>query len=87
MEPVGSFHGPAPSATQCNDSYPCFYPLGYTVDTVIPLINVHQATYWGPNASAPWGWAWVASTGIATGFGWALATLLIAGYTGLVRQE
>ena len=87
MEPVGSFHGPAPSATQCNDSYPCFYPLGYTVDTVIPLINVHQATYWGPNASAPWGWAWVASTAIATGFGWALATLLIAGYTGLVRQE
>jgi hypothetical protein len=87
MEPVGSFHGPAPSATQCTGSYPCFYPLGYTVDTVIPLINVHQATYWGPNASAPWGWAWVAGTAIATGLGWALATLLVAGYTGLVRQE
>jgi len=87
MEPVGSFHGPAPSATQCTGSYPCFSPLGYTVDTVIPLINVHQATYWGPNASAPWGWAWVAGTAIATGLGWALATLLVAGYTGLVRQE
>jgi hypothetical protein len=87
MEPVGSFHGPAPSATQCTTSYPCFYPLGYTVDTVIPLINVHQTAYWGPNASAPWGWAWVAGTAIATGLGWALATLLVAGYTGLVRRE
>ena len=87
MEPVGSFHGPAPSATQCIASYPCFYPLGYTINTVIPIINVHQATYWGPNASTPWGWAWAAGTAIATGLGWALATLLVAGYTGLVRQE
>jgi len=33
------------------------------------------------------GRAWVAVTWIATGLGWALATLLVAGYTGLVRRE
>ena len=89
MIPVGNTEGlhPTPSATKCTSSYPCFYPVGYAVDTVLPVINVHQADNWGPNGSAHWGWAWVSATWAATGLGWALATLLIAGYTGLVRQE
>jgi hypothetical protein len=89
MVPVADIAGlrPVPSATQCTSNYPCFYPVGYTVDTVIPLINVHQAEYWGPDGHAPWGWLWVGSAWVATGLGWALATLLVAGYTGLVRQE
>jgi len=89
MVPVGDIQGlhPVPSATQCTSNYPCFYPVGYTVDTVIPLINVHQAEYWGPDGHAAWGWIWVGSAWVATGLGWALATLLVAGYTGLVRQE
>jgi len=87
--PIGEIEGlhSVPSATQCTSEYPCFYPAGYTVDTVIPIINVHQADYWGPDGHAPWGWVWVGGTWIATGLGWALATLLVAGYTGLVRQD
>lgn len=75
-----------PSATKCASSYPCFSSFGYTVNTVIPLINVHQAEFWGPDASTPWGAAFTVATWIATGLGWALATLLVAGYTGLVRR-
>ena len=87
--PIGEIEGlhPVPSATQCMSNYPCFYPAGYTVDTVIPIINVHQADYWGPDGHAPWGWVWVSLTWVATGLGWALATLLVAGYTGLVRRD
>jgi hypothetical protein len=87
--PIGEIDGlhSVPSATQCTSEYPCFYPAGYTVDTVIPIINVHQADYWGPDGDAPWGWAWVGLTWVATAAGWALATLLVAGYTGLVRQD
>ena len=87
--PVGSTAGlnPVPTATTCTSDYPCFYPFGYTVDTVIPIINVHQADNWGPNANAPAGWVWVVGAWGATAAGWALATLLIAGYTGLVRQD
>ena len=86
--PIGEIEGlhSVPSATQCTSEYPCFYPAGYTVDTVIPIINVHQADYWGPDGHAPWGWIWVGGAWVATGLGWALATLLVAGYTGLVRQ-
>jgi hypothetical protein len=78
---------PIPVATHCANNYPCFYPPGYAVDTVIPIINIHQADYWGLNGDVPWGWAWVASAWIATGLGWACATLLVAGYTGLVRTR
>jgi hypothetical protein len=89
MVPVGDTEGlhPAPSATKCTSSYPCFYAVGYALDTVIPIINVHQAENWGPYGQVPWGRAWVAGTWIATGLGWALATLLVAGYTGLVRRD
>ena len=89
MVPVGDTEGLhyLPSATRCTNSYPCFYPFGYAIDTVIPVINVHQAAYWGPDGHAPWGHVWVAGTWVATGLGWALVTLLVAGYTGLVRQQ
>lgn len=73
---------PAPTATQCAPSYPCFYPLGYAVDVVIPVINVHQADFWGLH-----GWGWVLGNWAATVLGWAAVTLLIVGYTSLVRQE
>jgi len=86
--PTGDVKGlhPVPTAMHCTSDYPCFYPFGYTIDTVIPIINVHQADHWGPDGRAPAGMVWVAAVWVATAAGWALATLLIAGYTGLVRQ-
>jgi hypothetical protein len=77
----------APPATQCGSTYPCFYPAGYAIDTVVPIINVHQATYWGPNGHAPLGHALTVFTWVCTAAGWALATLTVAGYTGLVRNN
>jgi hypothetical protein len=86
--PVGNIKElqPVPSAT-VHQQLSMLYPFGYTMDTVIPLINVHQADFWGPNGQAPWGWVWVGGAWLATGLGWALATLLVAGYTMLVRQQ
>ncbi|MFD9081675.1 translocation/assembly module TamB domain-containing protein [Streptomyces erythrochromogenes] len=76
-----------PTAQDCVEDYPCFYPAGYAVDVVIPLINVRQAENWRINGDAPWGWAWTAGTGLATGLGWGLSTLAVAGYTGLIRRD
>ena len=72
---------PVPVATQCTSSYPCFYPLGYA-DVVVPVINVHQADHWALN-----GWRWVAASWVPTVLGWTAVTLLVVGYTGLVRQD
>jgi len=86
--PVGNIKSlnPVPSATACTSNYPCFAPAGYAFDVVVPIINVHQAQYWGPNGQA-WGYARVTSIWIASVLGWALATLLVAGLTGLTRRQ
>ena len=78
---------PVPTAMNCTIHYPCFYPVGYAIDTVIPLIDVHQASYWAPNAAAPGGPTLVVFTWVGTALGWALVTLAVAGYTGLVRNS
>ena len=77
---------PEATAMDCISGYPCFYPAGYAIDVVIPIINVHQASYWAPNGHASWGNILTAFTWLATAFGWALATLAVAGYTGLARN-
>ena len=79
--------GPVPTALHCTSSYPCFYPAGYAIDVVVPIINVHQDSYWGPNGHAPWGTVLTVFSWLGTGFGWALATLAVAGYTGLARSS
>ena len=76
----------APTATNCTSHHPCFNPFGYAIDTVIPLINVHQTDFWGPNQSVPTGTAFAIITYLSTGLGWILATLAVAGYTGLARN-
>lgn len=84
--PAGAVLRPVPTAARCATEYPCFNAAGYAIDTVVPLINVHQADYWRPNASAVDGQLLVYVTWAGTAFGWALATLIVAGYTGLVRN-
>jgi hypothetical protein len=86
--PVQSIQGlhPKPTAANCTGNYPCFSPVGYAIDTVIPIVNVHQADYWGPNASAQFGWFFVCASWAGIVLGWALATLTVAGYTNLVRN-
>ena len=81
-----AFLYPTPTAEHCASQYPCFNPFGYAIDTVIPLINVHQAEFWDPDASTSWGAAGVVVTYVGTGLGWLLATFAVAGFTGLVRN-
>ena len=51
--PVGSTQGLTSAVREgyAPSSYPCFYPAGYAIDTVIPIVNVHQAEYWGSTAA------------------------------------
>jgi len=78
---------PGPTALHCSPGYPCFYPAGYAVDVVVPIINLRQAENWHPSGYASWGWAYIAVGWVATGLGWAFTTLAVAGYTGLVRKD
>jgi hypothetical protein len=78
---------PAPTALQCSAGYPCFYPAGYAVDVVVPIINLRQAENWRPNGDAAWGWAYIVVVWVGTGLGWAFTTIAVVAYTGLVRKD
>ena len=76
-----------PTALRCVTGYPCFYPAGFAIDIVVPVINVHQADHWQINGHHLLGWIWVAGSWAATALGWFMATLLVVGYTGLAKHE
>jgi hypothetical protein len=77
---------PVPSALRCTSEYPCFYPAGYAFDTVVPIINIHQADYWQPDSNVAWGDILLWCSWVGRLFGWLLVTLAVAGYTGLARR-
>lgn len=71
-------------AEQCTASYPCFSPLAYSVDIVVPLLNLRQAEYWQPDAAHGQGrrlYSWTAAV-----LGWVLSTLGIAGLSGVLQR-
>jgi len=61
-----------------------FCPWIYSLDVLLPVVNLHQEEVWRPdptNRLLRWYfWAQILA-------GWFLATLLVAGLTGIVRRE
>jgi len=48
-----------PSASQVSKDYPKFRPLVYSIDTFVPLVDFHQATYWLPRGTCVSIYVWV----------------------------
>ncbi|MFI9305230.1 hypothetical protein [Streptomyces triculaminicus] len=78
---------PTPTADHPQKGYPAFEPAAYAVDVAIPVLNLHQAEYWGPNAAAPHGGEFAYLTYVCTAAGWFTATMAVVGLTGLARRE
>ena len=82
---------------QLSDVYPRFNFLVYSFDTFVPLIDLHQAKYWLPNAKRGFVLLRIKGFSLHTGgllrlylwihltMGWVLSMLLVVGLTGLVR--
>jgi hypothetical protein len=82
---------------QLSDVYPRFNFLVYSFDTFVPLIDLHQAKYWLPNANRGFNLLSIKGFSLHIGgllrlylwihltMGWALSMLLVVGLTGLVR--
>jgi len=81
---------------ELSDVYPKFNFLVYSIDTFVPLVDLHQSKYWLPNANR--GHEVSKIKGLHAGgllrlylwihivLGWLLSTLLVVGLTGLVRR-
>jgi hypothetical protein len=77
---------PRPSPAHCTERYPCFFPVAYAFETVVPLVNLRQAERWQPNRAAPLGWLYQISAWVGTAGGWILSTIGLAAVTGLARR-
>ncbi len=67
--------------------YPSFNPFVYSLDVLIPLIDLHQEDFWLPAKIGGWGkftrlYLWFHKL-----YGWVFTTLLFVALTGLVRKE
>jgi len=80
-------------------NYPKFQPFIYSLDCFLPFIDLKQKNAWSANANkgyeivirriglrVRWGGLLRAYLCVHTLLGWALTTLWVAGFTGLVRR-
>ena len=81
-----------------HNEYPAFQFIIYSIDTFVPVVNLHQSKYWLPNANkgkmlCETRWFKIHSGGLFLFYlwlhtiaGWVLSTLFVAGLTGLVPK-
>ena len=69
--------------------YPRFIPITYSLDTMVPIVNLHMESYWEPSLRNGGALAWIAWLYLRLHIllGWILTTLAVLGFAGLVRQD
>ncbi|OIO03661.1 MAG: hypothetical protein AUJ49_04210 [Desulfovibrionaceae bacterium CG1_02_65_16] len=76
-----------PLGLMLSTNYPAFNPLIYSLDVALPIVDLQQERYWMPNSSVPegrglWWFNWFEVL-----MGWFLASMGIAGATGIIRKD
>ncbi|MGH8886212.1 MAG: hypothetical protein ACRDYX_13740 [Egibacteraceae bacterium] len=66
------------------DPHPAFYPAIYTLDVLLPIVDLRQEL-WVPDPRKPYGIWYLTWFSIAAG--WTLTTLLVGALTGLLRRD
>jgi hypothetical protein len=85
MIPVGNTAAdPKTTATDCDRrDHPCLQPLVYSADLLVPVINLGQRERWRPVGPT----VYRIVPPLIVFAGWALTTLIVAGFTGVVRRD
>ncbi|SEG76550.1 hypothetical protein SAMN04489712_111177 [Thermomonospora echinospora] len=67
--------------TRADPNGPAFHAAAYTLDVLLPIIDLGQQKAWQPHGAATyWSWALIAA-------GWVLTTAVVAGLTGVVKRD
>lgn len=68
-------------------SYPELNVWMYSLDTLFPVLEIGQRSYWRADTRRPWGSFAIAYYYFESVVGWALSLLAVAGFSGLVRSD
>ena len=86
---------PGESRRDCDErqpeaqQYPRFAALLYSLDTLLPVVEMEMQDFWIPDESAsrPWGAAARVYLWVHIALGWALSLLAVAGFSGIVKSD
>ncbi|WP_433476212.1 hypothetical protein ACQPZP_03690 [Spirillospora sp. CA-142024] len=78
---TGIFSGAHPhDLTRADANAPGFSAVGYTLDVLLPIVDLGQQKAWRAHGAAMyWSWAFIAA-------GWVLTTAVVAGVTGVLKR-
>ncbi|PWK68989.1 hypothetical protein [Aminobacter sp. AP02] len=68
-------------------SYPEYNPWMYSLDSLLPVMEIGQKEYWRPDPSQPNGVLTLNYYYFQSVVGWALSLLAVAGFSGLVKSK
>jgi hypothetical protein len=69
------------STKKPGDPLPAFQPFIYSLDTLLPIVDLQQQNNWMPRGGVKW-WAWASILA-----GWVLTTVIIAAVTGILKRD
>lgn len=72
---------------RCPVNYPCFQPVVYSFETLLPVINLRQVTYWLPDTSTGVGLLLMSYTWFCIVLGWVLGIAFGAAIGRIFRRE
>jgi hypothetical protein len=78
---------PVAKASGGYEPYPQFNSILYSLDVFLPIVDLHQESYWLPNISRPYGIWFVVYMSLHILAGWFLTTLGVASVTGLIKTD
>lgn len=62
--------------------YPAFSALSYSLDVFVPIVDLHQESYWLPNEGQYRIYMWLHIVA-----GWVLTTIAVTGFAGVLKKD
>jgi hypothetical protein len=76
-----------PKSSHCTSEYPCLNEWLYTLDAVIPVVDLQQTPYWSFDKSVTVGWFFQILFALLTIFGWISTSIFVIVISGIVSKE
>jgi len=75
------------TSTACGRDYPCFQPIAFAVDVIVPVISLQQKDNWRADPSRGWGADARIAQWILTALGWLITSAFVAAVAGIVKRD